>query len=472
MFKLSSLSAASSDKGVQIEINEELSLKESEGWAIDADEQSIDLVLSSPDWHTSSHKFEKPTTMEDTKLQHPIHLKPEPTDRRRLKTIGLFLLTSLLLLTFNHTSHLDSSKLSNFFNRLFRHRVDKPDHHDYDKFVWHKDILSDWDPNSEHRLITFGDIHGMVDSLKELLKKLNYDPQTDTLLLVGDLAAKHPSIQASLDTIRYCRESKVEAVRGNHDEYIIIWRNWMNVNRVKFVEPDQLLAYDSDDQANLQSDRWLQAPEPPQELKKNLPKGMDWGTQHFEIARRLPKIDFNWLLERSLTIYVSPLRSYFVHAGMLPWVPPTESKADAAREVMSLLGLKENKESYTLLEMRGLKKGRRPTKNANKGKPWYKYWNKTMRTCDQSSSTGSSARAWCERTQYVVYGHWAGKGLTVKPWSIGLDSGCVYGRQLSALVVGKPRPSLTKKHKGLLKPIPVQIFNHNATIFQVNCREP
>ncbi|EFP90911.1 hypothetical protein PGT21_001350 [Puccinia graminis f. sp. tritici] len=410
--------------------------------------------------------------------KHPLlfQLKPKPHDRRRLRTISLFLLTSILLLTLNYTSYLDSTKLSNLFNRLFRRpqhlATQKPDHEDYDKFVWHKNILSDWDPNSDHRLITFGDVHGMGHSLKELLKNLNHDPQADTVLIVGDLAAKHPNIQASLDTIRYCRESKFEAVRGNHDEYIIIWRNWMELNRAKFVEPDQVLGYNSDDHANLQSDLWLQASKPPQDLKKKLPNGMDWGTQHFEIARRLPKIDFHWLLERSLTIYVSPLRTYFVHAGMLPWVPPNEPEADMAREVMSLLGVKENKESYTLLEMRGLKKGRRPTKDANKGKPWYKYWNKTMRSCNQTSMTSSAARAWCERAQYVVYGHWAGKGLTVKPWSIGLDSGCVYGRQLSALVIGKPRASVTKKHKGLLKPIPTQISNYNATIFQVNCREP
>lgn len=35
----------------------------------------------------------------------------------------------------------------------------------------------------------------------------------------------------------------------------------------------------------------------------------------------------------------------------------------------------------------------------------------------------------------IVYGHWARQGLCVKENAIGLDSGCVYGKQLSALIL-------------------------------------
>lgn len=35
----------------------------------------------------------------------------------------------------------------------------------------------------------------------------------------------------------------------------------------------------------------------------------------------------------------------------------------------------------------------------------------------------------------IVYGHWARQGLCVKDNTIGLDSGCVYGKQLSALIL-------------------------------------
>ncbi|KAI9627754.1 hypothetical protein H4Q26_017191 [Puccinia striiformis f. sp. tritici PST-130] len=329
--------------------------------------------------------------------------------RARLRTISLFLLTTIILLLLTSILLTQSTH-----HQTISQDIRQEEHqHDYDKFVWHKDILSDWDPNSDHRLIALGDIHGMVDSLKELLEKLNYDPKSDTVLLVGDLAAKHPKIQASLDTIRYARESNFEAVRGNHDEYIIIWRNWMEVNRNKFVTSDHLSLYEADEFATLQTDQWLQASQP------------------LIISR------INYLME---WIGVSTLRNrstYFVHAGMLPWVPPTEPEGDKAREVMTLLGVKENKDPYTLLEMRGLKKGRRRPRTLPR------------------VNRGSSARAWCQRTQYVVYGHWAGKGLTLKPWSIGLDQDAF----MAATFRSRRRstsPTVKKSHH-LHHPIPIKL---------------
>ncbi len=35
----------------------------------------------------------------------------------------------------------------------------------------------------------------------------------------------------------------------------------------------------------------------------------------------------------------------------------------------------------------------------------------------------------------IIYGHWASKGLNVKTHTIGLDSGCVYGKQLSGVLL-------------------------------------
>ncbi|MCB1173993.1 MAG: metallophosphoesterase [Leptospiraceae bacterium] len=39
----------------------------------------------------------------------------------------------------------------------------------------------------------------------------------------------------------------------------------------------------------------------------------------------------------------------------------------------------------------------------------------------------------------VVYGHWARAGLNLRPTTIGLDSGCVYGRFLSAWILEEKR---------------------------------
>ncbi len=39
----------------------------------------------------------------------------------------------------------------------------------------------------------------------------------------------------------------------------------------------------------------------------------------------------------------------------------------------------------------------------------------------------------------VVFGHWARRGLVVRPQAIGLDTGCVYGGQLSAWIAEEDR---------------------------------
>lgn len=54
--------------------------------------------------------------------------------------------------------------------------------------------------------------------------------------------------------------------------------------------------------------------------------------------------------------------------------------------------------------------------------PWYKHW---------------QARADENRT--VVFGHWASQGLVVQERVRGLDSGCVWGKQLSAWIAEEDR---------------------------------
>ena len=39
----------------------------------------------------------------------------------------------------------------------------------------------------------------------------------------------------------------------------------------------------------------------------------------------------------------------------------------------------------------------------------------------------------------MVFGHWARRGLVLRPRVIGLDTGCVYGGQLSAWIAEEDR---------------------------------
>jgi hypothetical protein len=73
------------------------------------------------------------------------------------------------------------------------------------------------------------------------------------------------------------------------------------------------------------------------------------------------------------------------------------------------------------------------------GEPWSDVWNHDIDLCEGFDQhmhlTKHSKTALPCYPATVVYGHAAARGLDVKRWSIGLDSGCVYNNRLSSLVI-------------------------------------
>lgn len=70
------------------------------------------------------------------------------------------------------------------------------------------------------RTIFVGDIHGCIDEFNELLRKLNYDPKTDRLILLGDLIDRGPD---SLAVVKKARTMRLECLMGNHEHKYIKW---------------------------------------------------------------------------------------------------------------------------------------------------------------------------------------------------------------------------------------------------------
>ncbi|GAA5838493.1 hypothetical protein JCM11251_003408 [Rhodosporidiobolus azoricus] len=232
---------------------------------------------------------------------------------------------------------------------------------------------------------------------------------------------------------------------------------------------------------------WLSPSLSVSEVKKLgvvVPEGWEWGGEHFEIARHLSKEDVAYLEDLPLTLWVEEIKSWVVHAGMAPWsslsttlssLPSTTLTSTSAvpslltstsplefspssslsrrlsRSSRTALLLEPlNTDPYTLLNMRtlhsssskGSSKVKGPSttwtasskgRKAGKGsRPWWAVWEDGMNECAEENAEGSAEK--CEEAG-VIYGHWAGQGLQVQPHSIGLDTGCAYGRRLSALVV-------------------------------------
>jgi hypothetical protein len=158
-----------------------------------------------------------------------------------------------------------------------------------------------------------------------------------------------------------------------------------------------------------------------------------------------------------------------------PWQDPKLTRLEA--ELALLTEVAPNSDPWNLINMRSVLKHGEITKDGKSGTPWSDIWTKSMSQCtrsdrraaDETEATpagevevegkkGGAQAKGCYPI-HVIYGHAAGRGLDIKPFSSGLDSGCVYGHRLSALVLGGRS---TKGQK-------VMIGEHEGRIVSVSC---
>lgn len=78
------------------------------------------------------------------------------------------------------------------------------------------------------RIIFIGDVHSTFLELKELIKKVEYNSNTDRVILLGDLTDRglFPT-----ETIRYVRDMKFDCILGNHDAKILKWHRNKNPDK-------------------------------------------------------------------------------------------------------------------------------------------------------------------------------------------------------------------------------------------------
>lgn len=247
-----------------------------------------------------------------------------------------------------------------------------------------------------------GDIQGCYRSLLELLASFDFDAERDDLWLVGDLVNRGPD---SLKTLRFVRRlgERAVCVLGNHDLHLIA----VAAGHARLRDGDTL-------------DEVLQAPDRDELL--------DW-------LRQRP------LLHRHDAYAM-------VHAGLLPqW--SVEDALAVAQEVEAVL---RGPDYHALLaHMYG-----------NDPDHWepsltgFARWRvivnamTRMRVCSvegrmilsfvgERKDAPSDMLPWFEvpgrasRGTQVIFGHWSALGLVMQPDVVGLDTGCLWGRQLSAL---------------------------------------
>ncbi|MDQ7048723.1 MAG: metallophosphoesterase [Enterobacterales bacterium] len=69
-----------------------------------------------------------------------------------------------------------------------------------------------------------GDIQGCYQSFRKLLNEINFNPNSDKLLLAGDLINRGPKSLETMDFI-LTHQSSIQAVLGNHDLHFLAIAN-------------------------------------------------------------------------------------------------------------------------------------------------------------------------------------------------------------------------------------------------------
>jgi bis(5'-nucleosyl)-tetraphosphatase (symmetrical) len=230
-----------------------------------------------------------------------------------------------------------------------------------------------------------GDVQGCMKTLDRLLRRIDFS-RRDRVWFCGDLVNRGPR---SLEVLRFVRDlgSRSVTVLGNHDLHLISRAEGISKEKKRDTLDEVLDARDCDELVE-----WL---------------------RHQPIAHR----EGSYML---------------VHAGLLPrWT--TREAIDRAREVEDAL---QGKKRADLL------RGKLPASESLRAFT-------RMRTCALDGTISEFdghpryAPPGCvpwyahprrkSRDTTVVFGHWSALGLHVGPDAIGLDTGCVWGRALTAM---------------------------------------
>ncbi|OBA20578.1 Metallo-dependent phosphatase [Metschnikowia bicuspidata var. bicuspidata NRRL YB-4993] len=254
------------------------------------------------------------------------------------------------------------------------------------------------------RLIVVGDIHGQQKELHKLLKKISFNKKSDTLLVLGDFISKGPR---SLEVIDDLIELGAKCILGNH-EYYVLQRyaafhglTAPSFERGFFKGDSTRKSMSLDTESNFNDD-------PEFLLAKKLQP------QHVKYINLCPVM----MLMGHVPLHSSHNngkgrsgQGLAVHAG-LRW--------DLTQSL-------EEQDPLGCLEMRAYIGPHFNETTDDSGKEnaisWSKIWN-------LKHKEGIS-----EDDYVVYYGHDAHRGLNIKRWAKGMDTGCAKGGALSAMLI-------------------------------------
>lgn len=246
-----------------------------------------------------------------------------------------------------------------------------------------------------------GDIQGCLASLRQLLDRIGFTPGSDRLWLVGDLVNRGPD---SLGTLRFIKNlgTSVRLVLGNHDLFLLATAEGVTTLRPKDTIQDILSASDRADLIG-----WL----------RRQPLHHREGSFLMVHAGILPQ----WTIEEATalaheveTVLHGPAYRAFLqalyHGSTSQWNPSLKGLERLVSITRVLTRLRTCSPTGEMSSFSGS-----PNETPIGFTPWF-------RIPDRRSTNAT-----------IITGHWAALGLHLEPHLLAIDSGCVWGKKLTAV---------------------------------------
>ena len=246
-----------------------------------------------------------------------------------------------------------------------------------------------------------GDVQGCAIELSSLIELIHFRPASDRLWFVGDLVNRGPD---SLEVLRLIRRfgSSAQVVLGNHDLFLLAVAEGIVNLRTKDTIRDVLESEDRHELLQWLRHQPLHVHEPPF-LMVHAGLLPQWTVaEATSLAREV---------ETALSgpDYHATLQAIF-HTNAAMWSPTLQGPARLAAIARVLTKLRACTPNGETSGFSG------PLEEVPLGyQPWFSI----------------PGRKSADTT--LITGHWAALGLRIEPNLLAIDSGCVWGRQLTAV---------------------------------------
>lgn len=253
------------------------------------------------------------------------------------------------------------------------------------------------------RHILIGDIHGQLKELRALLKKLKYNKKRDHLMVLGDFISKGPD---SLGVVDELIDAGANCIMGNHEYYVLqYYAKYHSLEEPHFVNGKSEKKNHNVFTGGVQDD-------PEFILARKLKPSHAEYINSCPVMYKIGKVPIH--SKKTSGSYVTG-QGVAVHAG-LRWDLTNDLNEQNPLECLqmrSYIGPHYNETTDDPSDENAVS--------------WSKIWN--IKHEDKEV-----------KDKYVVYyGHDARRGIKLKPWSKGLDNGCVKGDHLAAMVIWKEK---------------------------------